>query len=293
MLRKEQKRFIVSFLAPPLFLYVLLVIIPAFNALRYSLLKWDGLGDAQFVGLKNFIDLFGKRGTVLNALGHNLFLTIVPGIIILTLSLFFGYVIHQKIRGAKLFRVAFFFPNVISSVAVSLLWILIYSATNAGLINTVLKKYFHLKDAIPFAQSSTLLWALVPMIVWTATGFYMVLFLAAMEAIPEDYYEAARLDGASPTRLFWSITFPLIWEVFTTGVIFLVIGGLKIFDVIWVMENGRPSDTTHTISTLMFSKVYEEYNIGYGTAIAVLLFLLVLCASLVSQKLMRRKSLEY
>ena len=121
----------------------------------------------------------------------------------------------------------------------------------------------------------------------------MVLFLAAMDNIPESFYEAARLDGANPTRLFFSITLPLMWDVLTTGIIFLVVGGLKVFDALWVMENGRPSDTTHTISTLMFSKVYEEYNIGYGTAIAVLLFILVLIASLISQKLMRRKSLEY
>ena len=108
-----------------------------------------------------------------------------------------------------------------------------------------------------------------PMIIWTATGFYMVLFLAAMENIPETYYEAARLDGASNARMFFTVTIPLMWDVLTTGIVFLVIGGLKVFDSVWVMENGRPGPHTHTGATLMYMKVFEDYNIGYGTAIAV------------------------
>lgn len=292
MKQREQRIFILTFLGPPLALYALFVLLPTVNAFRYSLMQWDGLSAPAWVGAKNFLAIFRARSDFLNALWHNLFLMFVPGAIILTLALLFAYLIHQKVRGARLFRIAFFFPNVISSVAVALLWVLIYSTTDAGLLNNVLKLLFHTKP-IPFTQSDRLLWALVPMIVWTATGFYMVLFLAAMENIPETFYEAARLDGATQTGLFRHITLPLMWDVLTTGIIFLVIGGLKIFDSIWVMENGRPSNATHTISTLMYSKVFEEYNIGYGTAIAVLLFILVLLATLVSRRLLQRESLEY
>jgi ABC-type sugar transport system permease subunit len=120
-----------------------------------------------------------------------------------------------------------------------------------------------------------------------------VLFLAAMENIPESYYEAARLDGATNGRIFFKITLPLMWDVLTTGIIFLVIGGLKIFDSVWVMENGRPSNVTHTLSTMMYTKVFEEYNIGYGTAIAVVMFVLVLLATMLSFRLLRRERLEY
>jgi ABC-type sugar transport system permease subunit len=218
---------------------------------------------------------------------------LAPGVIILSLALLFAYLIHQRIKGARLFRITFFFPNVISSVAIAILWVLIYSTSAAGLLNNLLKTFFHFKDAIPFTESDHLLWALVPMIVWSATGFYMVLFLAAMENIPESFYESARLDGATNPTLFWNITLPLMWDVLTTGIIFLIIGGLKIFDSVWVMENGRPSTSTHTLSTLMYSKVFEEYNIGYGTAIAVLLFLLVMAATLVSRRLLQRERLEY
>lgn len=291
--RREQRTFIVLFLAIPLLLYSVFVVIPALNALRYSFTRWDGLSDPVWVGLKNFVTL-SQSGTVFRrALQNNLFLMFVPGAFILSLALFFAYSIHQRIRGARLFRIVFFFPNIISSVAISLLWILLYSTTDVGLFNVILKKVFHYKEAVPFMESGHLLRSIVPMMIWSATGFYMVLFLAAMENIPETYYEAARLDGASPTQIFFRITLPLIWDVLTTGIIFLVIGGLKVFDAIWVMENSRPSEKTHTLATLMYTKVFEEYNIGQGTAIAVLLFVLVLVATLLSFRLLKRERLEY
>jgi ABC-type sugar transport system permease subunit len=121
----------------------------------------------------------------------------------------------------------------------------------------------------------------------------MVLFLAAMEGIPESLYEAARIDGASDSTMFRRITIPLIWEVIATGVVFLIIGGLKVFDAIWVMENGRPAETTHTLATLMYAKVFNEYDIGYGTAIAVCLFVLTLTATTLGRRLMRRERWEY
>jgi N-acetylglucosamine transport system permease protein len=290
--RREQRLLILTFLGPPLALYAVFVLIPAVNAFRYSLSRWDGLSQPVWTGLHNFRALLSGGSDFIPAIGHNLFLTFVPGIITISLALFFAYMIHQRIRGAQFFRVAFFFPNVISSVAIALLWILIYSTTNVGLLNNLLK-LFGLGHPIAFTESQHLLWAIVPMIVWAATGFYMVLFLAAMESIPATYYEAARLDGAGSAAQFRRITLPLMWDVLTTGIIFLVVGGLKFFDAIWVMENGHPGPATHTMSTLMYSKVFEEYNVGYGTAIAVLLFILVLMATMVSLRLLRRERLEY
>jgi ABC-type sugar transport system permease subunit len=299
MKRREQQRFIATFLGPPLVLYLVFVIVPAVNAFRYSLLRWDGLGPQSWVGLKNFVTILKGGSDFAVAIGHNVFLTVVPGSIILTLALWFAYSIHQRIRGARLFRIAFFFPNIISSVAIALLWVLIYSTSDFGLVNRMLRDWHSMTHAagpfkpMPFTQSANLLPSLVPMIVWSATGFYMVLFLAAMESIPESYYEAARLDGAGPVRLFFSVTLPLMWDVLTTGIVFLVVGGMKFFDAVWIMENGRPSPLTHTMSTLMYSRVFEEYDIGYGTAVAVMLFILVLLATTVSLRLMRRERLEY
>lgn len=288
MNRRSQNRFAFLLLLPALLLYGAFVAVPALTAFGYSLTRWDGLGRPIWIGLDNFREILGKADEFRVAFQHNLFLTVVPGTIILSLALYFAYVLHQRTRGAQLYRATFFFPNIISSVAVSLLWTLIYSTGEAGLLNGLLKAWFGLKEPIPFMESSRLLWAVVPMIVWSATGFYIVLFLAAMEEIPKDIYEAAQLDGVTSTRAFFHITLPLMWDILTTGIIFLVIGGLKTFDCIWIMENGRPSADTHTLATLMYSKVFEEYDIGYGTAIAVCLFLLVMAATLISLRLLRR-----
>ena len=301
---REQRVFIFTFLAPALFLFTIFVAIPSVRALGYSLRRWDGLSAPKWVGLKNFITLFKDSDLFLVALKHNLFLMFVGGSITLALSLFFASVLHRRVRGAGLFRVAFFFPNVISSVAIALLWVLLYSTTSFGIINSLL---LHVQGMLaelgimwpridlpfPFVDSKYVIYSIVPMMVWTATGFYMVLFLAAMENIPETFYEAARLDGASEFAQFRHITFPLIREVFTVGVVFLVIGSLKFFDAIWVMENQQPTSDSHVLATVLYQKVFTEYNVGYGSAVAVLLFILVFLATLVTLKLSRKEALEY
>ncbi len=305
MTQRAPRALIFWFLAIPLAVYATFVLIPAVNAFRYSLTRWDGLSEPVWVGLKNFRTIGSQASEFTTALWHNVYLMFVPGVFILTLALFFAYTIHRGIKGGRLFRIAFFFPNVISSVAVAILWIYVYSAGESGLLNGVLKGIFGTsvpgwvpvlggeKLPYPFTQSDTLIQALTPMIVWTATGFYMVLFLAAMENIPESYYEAAKLDGASNARMFFTVTIPLMWDVLTTGIVFLVIGGLKIFDSVWVMENGHPKPPTHTMATLMYTRVFEEYDIGLGTAIAVCLFVLVLLATMISFRLLKRERLEY
>jgi ABC-type sugar transport system permease subunit len=290
-LSRDTKRFLWIGILPSALLYGLFVIWPAINALMYSFTRWDGLSTPVWIGIDNFVNLFRSGSDFVTAIGHNIYLTVVPGSIILTLALFFAWMIHLKVAGSTLFRVTFFFPNVIASVAVALLWVLLYSTTEMGPINNI-RQALHL-EKIPFLESARLLQSIVPMMVWSATGFYLVLFLAAMENIPADYYEAAHLDGASPTLQFIRITLPLMWDVLTTGIIFLIVGGLKFFDAVWVMENGRPSPATHTMSSLMYAKVFEEYNVGYGTAIAVLLFVLVLVVTRISMRLLKRERLEY
>jgi len=251
------------------------------------------------VWFKNFADLFRDSDLFIVALKHNVFLMAVGGSLTLTLALFFAAVLHRRVRGANLFRVAFFFPNVISSVAIALLWVLLYSTTDFGVVNAILGWFQdavgwpHIDLPFPFVNSKYLVYSIVPMMVWTATGFYMVLFLAAMENIPETFYEAAKLDGASGFAQFRHITLPLIREVLTVGLVFLVIGSLKFFDAIWVMENQRPTKDSHVLATVLYQKVFTEYNVGYGSAVAVLLFILVFVATLLTLKLSRKEALEY
>ena len=218
-------------------------------------------------------------------------------------------------------------------VVTAMLWSLMYSTTEFGVVNGVLVKLQALcvipaygfggliallespteftmmkglaagaqyasvleEGVFPFAitDSKYLIWSLVPMLVWTATGIYMMLFLAAMQSIPEEYYEAAKLEGASNTRQFWHITLPLIREVFIVGVVFFIISSAKFFDAVWVIESQVPNQDSHVMATVLYQKVFSEYNIGYAAAVAVVLFAMVFVATLITLRFSRKDALEY
>lgn len=312
-----------AFLAPAAFFYILFVALPSARALLFSLQHWDGMREPTWAGTENFETVLSDD-LFLGALKHNAILLGAGGTITLALALFFAAALHRRIRGASLFRVAFFFPNVIAAVAVAVLWTLMYGTNDFSLINAALMQiqrtaewvgfdfawvafdfgWFGLEggrydlgfmNELPFSflESSRLIYALVPMLVWIATGFYMVLFLAAMESIPEELYEAARIDGASPRRQFFGITLPLIREVFVVAVVFFIISTAKFFDPVFVMENSYPKPDSHVMATVLYEKVFTEYNIGYAAAVAVILFALVFAATLFALRFSRREALEF
>ena len=302
-MRREQRIFAAVFLTPALVLFTVFVAWPSARALLYSLQKWDGLGTPEWVGLENFRRLFADD-LFLSALGNNIVLMVAGGALTLSLALLFATLLHRRIRGAGLFRVTFFFPNIMSSVAIALLWLLLYSTTDFGVFNGLLGGVHRgltamgidwLDGALPYAftDSRRLIYALVPMMVWTATGFYMILFLAAMENIPESYYEAATLDGATKMSQFWHITLPLVRDVIVVGVVFLVISAAKFFDAVWVMENQYPTKESHVLATVLYQKVFTEYNVGYAAAVAAVLFALVFCATLITLNMSRKEAIEY
>jgi len=300
--KKEERRFIIVFLAPAFLLFTALVFLPAVRALLYSFQKWDGLGTPEWVGFKNFVRLLRDDDIFLVALGHNIILFLIGGSCTIALALFFASLLSQKIRGASLFRITFFFPNVIALVAVALLWILLYSTTDFGVVNAMLGQIHGAANAVglpfpelpfPFLQSKYLITSILPMIVWSATGFYMVLFMAAMGGIPQSYYEAARLEGASHFQQFIHITLPLLREILVVAAVFMIITLMKYFDAIWVMENEVPNRDSHVLATLLYQKVFTEYDMGYASAVAVLLFLIVLAASAFSMTWSRKERIEY
>ena len=141
-------------------------------------------------------------------------------------------------------------------------------------------------------ESKSLYWALIPISIWGACGFNMVLYLAAMETIPESYYEAARIDGASQWRQFWTITLPLIWDILAISIVFLVIAGMKAFDTIWLLTNQRPQSDNHVITTRMVQAMFHDFKVGEATALAVLLFLMVFIGSAATLRSLRRETVE-
>lgn len=294
------------FLLPAILLYTFIVVKPGLEAIVWATLRWDGVNPAEFVGLRNFQRLLLESDAFWRALRNNLFLMCVPTVIVLPLALLFATLISRGVWGAKLYRVCFFFPNILGAVTVTILWLNAYEP-HGGLVNAALVKfgdlcawlslagpaaYFHGFRDFAWLSQQNLYWALVPMTVWAACGFNMVLYLAAMEGIDETYYEAAEIDGASAWQQFRRITFPMIREVLVITLVFSLIGGLKAFETIWLLTSQQPTTQTHVIGTLMISTLFNDFRLGEATAIGVTLFVLVFFGSAALLGLRRREALD-
>ena len=286
---------VLLFTGPALAFYSIFVVFPSGRSLVWSTQQWNGLGGVgrmSWVGLLNFRRLLFESDEFWIALKNNLFLMLVVPAFVIPLALFLAACISRGVRGATLFRVVFFFPNLLGSVAVTLLWMHLYNP-QGGLINSALVAVgFKSMNHFAWLSSDHMYWALIPLSVWAACGFNMVLFLAAMQTIPQSLYEAAELDGATPWRQFWTITLPMIWDVLCIAIVFLIIGGMKAFEVIWLLTNQRPTSAQHVISTRMVQVMFDEFRVGEATTIAVLLFLMVFLGSSVTLRLMKREPME-
>lgn len=300
---KNKYHVIIPFLAPAVILYLVFVIYPYGRSMYNSLTSWKGVSANQkFVGLQNYERMINDE-FFWNALWHNLQYLLFLPLIIISLSLFLAFMISQGIRFGKFFRVTFFFPQVISVISIGVLWSYIYHPT-IGILTSLLQM-LHLEwffqlfgyEGIPvwIGDPSTVRPAIAAVVVWQAAGFYMVLFLAAMEAIPPTFYEAAIIDGASRWHQFRHITLPLLWDTMQTAMIFAGLGAFDMFAITRVMvvsgsSTGRPADV---LATYLYEQAFEASRFGYATAIAIALFLLVLTLSVLTMRVTQRDSVEY
>jgi ABC-type sugar transport system permease subunit/ABC-type glycerol-3-phosphate transport system substrate-binding protein len=288
-----------TFLGPALFLYLALVILPAAAAFGWAFMRWDGLGPRTWGGAFNFKSLLFENDTIWSALGNNVFLMVVPTLVVVPVALFFAGLIHRGVAGSKIFRVVFLFPNMLGGIAATLLWLNAYEP-NGGLINASLvaagkllhNDWLRSFDGFAWLTPDHLYTALVPIYLWMACGFNLILYLAAMESIDPQLYEAAEIEGASRGRQFFSITLPLIWDVIGISAVFLVIAGLNAFEMVWLLTAQEPSSATHTLSTLLVTMMFKYFDVGRATALAVLLLALVLIVSGAVLRVLKRESVE-
>lgn len=286
---KVQKRiFVLLAVGPCLAGYLLFTLYPNAMSIYYAFLDWDGITDARFVGWDNFARLVHDR-FVWRALYHNVLL-------MLTVPLFLAYLLLNKgYRESSFYKILFFFPNVLPTVVVTLLWAFVYDGSY-GLLNAFLKligidnhEFYWLGD------TRTAIWSLIPPVVWGGVGFYMVIFLNAMRSIPASLYEASILDGASHMTRLFRITLPLIMPVVRVGMLFLVLGMLKGFDLVLIMTNGGPSGSTDVIGLYMFNLAFgkEGHNFGYASAIGMLLFVILVGAKLLIDRFAPNEKNEF
>lgn len=293
MNRRQARTWLITlFLAPGLLVYSLFVIVPTFQALWISLYEWDGISASTFVGLGNFLKMSGDR-LAQKAIENNLFLLIVPTVVILGLALFFAELIRGHVKGSGFFQVVFFLPNLLSMVIVGIIWVFVFSP-NMGILNATLRGAGLNNLAKPWLGIPGLVMPAIGFVmVWMAAGYYMVLLLAAVKNIPIELYEAAMLDGANRVQQFWNVTIPMIWEVLRIIVSLLFLGAVQQFALVWVMTEGGPNGASDVLGTFMYKNAFRYFNIGYGNAAAVVMFVIVLVFSMLSFRWMTSRSIEY
>ncbi len=292
-------RLIIPFLLPAILLYGVFVVWPYAQAIYVSLTSWRGVsGNRPFVGLENYQRLWDDE-RFHEALTRNGQLLIVLPLVTIAIALTFAALFTQggqAIRGAGFYRIVFFFPQVIPAVIVGILWSYVYTP-NIGLLNGILGGIgLGGLERSWLTDPATVLWAIVAVAIWSSVGFYMVIFLAAMQTIPSSFYEAAILDGASRWTSFKDITFPLIWETVRTSVIYLAIAALDFFILVIVVSGGSTTtgaERAQVAALYLYNEAFGRSRWGYASAIGVVLLLLTLLLSVVIMRLTRRETYEF
>jgi ABC-type sugar transport system permease subunit len=265
------------FLAPALFFYVGFLVYPMLSSLWISFFDWDGLSPTMvFVGLGNYIKLFSGDEVARRALWNNVLWTIASLIVPTGLGLTFALALNRNVPGTTAFRAIFYSPAVLPLVAVGLIWSWMYNP-QFGAVNVVLKHVGLGSIARGWLSDfNTALAATFITNVWANAGLPMVLYLAGLQSINRDFYEAAKIDGASPFQAFRHVTLPGLAETHVIVLSLAVIQAFKVFDLIYVMTYGGPGQTTQVLGTWMYFQSFQYYHAGYGAAIAWVIAAIVL-----------------
>ncbi|MEV7971035.1 sugar ABC transporter permease [Sphaerisporangium sp. NPDC088356] len=284
---------ITLFLLPALVLFGLLVLVPIAVAMYTSVFKWNGLGGlpSNFVGLDNFTRMFDDEVFV-GDLWRGLVLIVLSITIQLPLALAIAMLLNQKMRGRAVYRLLFFAPYVLSEVITGVLFTMILSP-EAGLANQMLGAIG--LDALQsswLAEPSTVMMSLFLVMIWKYFGFHMILYLAGRQSIPKELGEAAAIDGAGSWNQFRYVTLPLLGPTIRISAFLSVIGAIQLFDLVWVLTSGGPIHSSETMAVTMFQFGFKRSQVGYASAISVVMFLISLVFALAYQRFVLRRDTE-
>jgi raffinose/stachyose/melibiose transport system permease protein len=264
------------FVLPALLLYVGFLISPAIQSIALSFTDSNGVSpNPAFIGFANYVQLF-QDPVVQLALRNNAAWSAVTIVVPMVLGLTLAVLLNGSSRIMPLLRTIFYMPAVLPLVSVAAIWGWLYNPTE-GSVNAILRGIGLGALAQPWlGSSSTALGAVIVAGIWVRTGFPMLLYLAALQGIPQELYESARTDGANRWQQFWNITMPGLRNAHFIVLALSVIDSFKVFDLIFAMTNGGPGNATQVLGTWMFANVFQYYHAGYGTAIAVIITLAAL-----------------
>ncbi|WP_231618795.1 carbohydrate ABC transporter permease [Nonomuraea sp. SBT364] len=281
---------IALFVLPALVLFLLLVVAPILVAVYASGFKWNGFGGlpTDFIGFDNFTRLFASD-IFLTDMWHLLVLVLLCLVIQLPLALGIAMLLNQRIRGRAIYRLVFFAPYVLSEVITGVLFSLILSPTS-GLANGILGLVGLESEFL--ANQDTALMSLFIVMTWKYFGFHMMIYLAGRQNIPNELLEAARIDGATGWEVFRHVTLPLLGPTIRISVFLSVIYTVQLFDLVWILTEGGPAHSTETLAVTMFDLGFGRSQVGYASAISVVMFALSLVFALGYQRFVMRRDME-
>ncbi|MCD7806134.1 MAG: sugar ABC transporter permease [Lachnospiraceae bacterium] len=269
-----------SFVLPSLLGYAIFVFIPVCFSLILSLMEWDASqAPLKFVGLQNFVTIFGDRN-FRNSFIHTVTYSLMTVFPTLVISLLLAVLMNSKIRGITFFRAAFYFPHIVSVVAVGAVWNMLFQP-DYGPINMFLK-FIGISNPPRWVLSTTWAMPAVAIVsVWKNMGYYMIIYLAGLQGIDHSLHEAASIDGANGWQRLRYITVPLLTPTTFFVLIMLTIQCFKVFDLVYVMTGGGPGNATQTLVNYIYTKAFTSWKLGEASAAAMIMFVVVLAVTLI------------
>lgn len=288
--KRSERRAAYIFTVPAMFLLVAFLVVPIFYTVRYSLFQYkiirpEGM---TFIGLGNYVRLFGDEKFWL-ALKNTVYFTVLVVPLQCVMALALAMLVSSRFRGVSIFRTMYFSPQLTSMVVISILWTVLYNANpNTGLINSLLVN-LGLSPVNFLTNAKTAMNSIVFMSAWQGAGYQMMIFLAGLQGIPRDQYEAASVDGATKLQQFLYITLPGLKGTIKYVVMITMIQAMKLFTQPYVMTQGGPKNSTRTLVYYIYTQGFQQGNFGYACAIAAVFFLIVVVMSLSMKKLIAEK----
>lgn len=285
---KRRNRIMNLLYLPALVIVLMFVLYPLIRSIYISLLNWNGYSPkTTFVGLKNYVQLFSDSN-FRTALGNTILYGFGSTLLQNILGLLFAVFLNTKFKGHKIVRTIIYLPVMISGLIMG--YIMYFMVQNTGAINEMLS-WFGLSGVEWLGSRKVAVWVIVLINSWQYCGIAMVIYMAGLQDIPTMYYEASAIDGANPRQQFFKITMPLLVPAISSGVTLNLIGGLKLYDVVVSLTGGGPGFDTSSLSTYISNRYFSAEQAGYASAVGVVMFILILIVSLISNRHFSKKEI--
>ncbi|MDD2353024.1 MAG: sugar ABC transporter permease [Atribacterota bacterium] len=279
---------IILFLLPAFILLSMFLVYPIFRSAYYSLFNWKGFGPAvDYIGIENYTRLLTDK-IFLKAVKNGILIVIFSLVIQLPIAMGLALIVGRDIPGKAFFRAIFFMPYILSEVITAIMWLILYNPNpRRGFLNAIINIIPSLEPQAWLADTRLVLPAIFVVLTWKYVGFHMLLYITGLQNIPRDIEEAALIDGVNSRQMVTHITLPLLAGTIKTSIYLSIIGSLQVYALVWIMTRGGPVNASEVMSTYMYRYSFVRFELGYGSAVAIIMLLISLTFSIIYLRLTR------